>query len=147
MNVSIKNLKELQEFAHSFLRKLKPHESKATVVALSGDLGSGKTAFVKMVAEYFGMEEEVTSPTFVILKRYTLHVTRYMSMIHIDAYRLKNGEELLRLRFGELLDNPKNIIFIEWPENVKDAIPTDAIILRFTFIDETTREIDFNGKI
>lgn len=145
MNISIKSLNELQEFAHSFLDKHKTHESKATVFLLSGNLGSGKTAFVKAVALELGVKEEVTSPTFVILKSYKLTANSYKLLYHIDAYRLKNAEELIRLRFNDLLNNPKNIIFIEWPENVEGAIPTGAVVLKFNFIDETTREISFDN--
>lgn len=144
MEIFIKNLEELEGFAKSFLLKLKPHESKAIVVALSGDLGSGKTAFVKAVAKTLGVTETVSSPTFVIMKYYQLKTIDYRLLIHIDAYRLKNGAELLRLRFDELLDDPQNIIFIEWPEHVADALPKDVNKIFFQFIDETTRKISFS---
>ena len=143
MEILVKNLGELEKFSYSFLDKLQPTKSKATVVTLSGDLGSGKTAFVKIAAQYFGVKESVTSPTFVLIKYYSLNAKRYILLIHIDAYRLKNANELLRLRFDELVDDPKNIIFIEWPENVTEAIPENTPKINFTFIDEKTRTISF----
>jgi tRNA threonylcarbamoyladenosine biosynthesis protein TsaE len=109
---------------------------------MHGDLGSGKTTFVKMVAKEFGIENTVTSPTFVIEKIYKLENQDFDNLIHIDAYRLKSGEELKTLGWEEVSKNPKNIIFIEWPDNVKDVLPDDKQEMYFKFIDENTREIE-----
>lgn len=113
----------------------------ATVIGLSGELGSGKTFFVKALARALGIPETVLSPTFVLIKRYTLHATRYKFLVHIDAYRLDSAEELRRLGWDEILAEPKNLIVIEWPERVKKLLPKDARIIKFKHINETTREI------
>ena len=143
MKVEVRNLDELEKFCFSFLKKLHSNESMATVVLLSGDLGSGKTAFVKKAAKYFGVKETITSPTFVILKRFKLNAHRYTSLVHIDAYRLEKEGELLKLGWSELITDPQNIIFLEWPENIKKIIPETAKKLKFSFVDEETRVIDF----
>ncbi len=135
------SLTETENFAKEFLNNLKPSES-ATVVGLSGDLGSGKTTFVQAVARLLGVAEKVNSPTFVLMKRYTLHSIRYTSLIHIDAYRLENGSDLEKLRISEIFAEPKNLVFIEWPEIVQSALPKNIQILKFRFVDETTREIE-----
>jgi len=138
---TIKNLGELRQFAHSYLKEMKPGR-QATVIALSGDLGSGKTAFVKEAAKYFDIKDDVTSPTFVLMKYYRLQTTGYKLFVHIDAYRLEKESELLKLGWAELIADPGNIIFIEWPENVKGIVPADSKRLRFAFVDENTREIE-----
>ncbi|MEO8638256.1 MAG: tRNA (adenosine(37)-N6)-threonylcarbamoyltransferase complex ATPase subunit type 1 TsaE [Candidatus Taylorbacteria bacterium] len=136
------SLEELQEVARSILSGIKPRKRGATVFALSGDLGSGKTAFVKIAGKYFGIKETITSPTFLILKSYKLVANSFKLLHHIDAYRLEKGEELMRLRFGELLNDPKNIIFIEWSEHVANVVPKYAKQISFLFIDELTRQIE-----
>ena len=138
-----KSLEETKEAAKVFLQKLLPENNCATVVALSGDLGSGKTTFVQSIAKILGIKENLTSPTFVLIKNYTLDASRFTLLFHIDAYRLKNGEELKKLGWDETVSNPKNLIFIEWPENVSNAIPKNAIKMSFQFIEEKTRKISF----
>lgn len=140
MNITLASLEETYAFAKDFVLKLKP-SSNATVVGLYGDLGAGKTAFTKGVAKAFGVEEDITSPTFVIEKIYALSNQCFDTLIHIDAYRLEKAEELARLGWNNLLKDPKNIILIEWPEKVAEIMPKDHTKLFFTFIDENTRTI------
>ena len=122
--------------------KERPFSKFATVVGLSGELGSGKTAFVKALALALGITEEVVSPTFVIERIYKLSPGgTFRHLVHIDAYRLESEEELLSLGWEELAADHDNLILIEWPERVKKIIPTDAMNISFKFIDEETREI------
>ncbi len=122
---------------------------KATVVTLSGDLGAGKTTFAQRVAKELGVEESVTSPTFVIEKVYALPAQAGLSgqkwkrLVHIDAYRLSSERELEALGFKELLADPGNLILIEWPEHVAGLIPEDAVRLSLSFVDEETRHITY----
>lgn len=113
-------------------------KNQATVVGLVGELGTGKTTFVKRFAKALGITEHITSPTFVILKKYG-------NLIHVDAYRLRGGKELLALGFQELLDDPRNIIFIEWADRVADVLPKDRLMLRFEHVDEDTRKIQITS--
>ena len=113
----------------------------ATVIALSGDLGAGKTTFSQGVAQVLGVDEYITSPTFVIQKIYILDGQRFDRLVHMDAYRLHGAHELEVLGWHELLQDPKTLVLIEWPEQVGEAIPRDAIKITFTFIDESTRAI------
>lgn len=141
MKTLAKSLEETSAIAHSFVTGLTPKQSGATVVGLFGDLGAGKTTFTKACAEVLGIEETVSSPTFVIEKIYKLKNNSFSHLIHIDAYRLEASDELLKLGFKEVSENPKNLILIEWPEKVPDALPSDMIKLYFEFIDEKTRQI------
>lgn len=122
------------------------HQSGATVLGLSGDLGAGKTTFTQQLAGLLGVKESVASPTFVIEKVYDLaepYLFGFKKLIHIDAYRLDSGGELLSLGFKELLNSPHNLIIIEWPERVADVLPSTTKILKFKFINETTREVTY----
>ncbi len=135
------SLQETDHIARNFLQLLMPREGGATVVGLSGQLGSGKTAFVQLIAKAYGVEESVTSPTFVIEKIYKLEKRPFDRLIHIDAYRLERGEELAVLGWKEILSDPKNLILIEWPERVAEVLPKEMHRITFTFVDEHTRDI------
>lgn len=137
-----KSIKETGELAARFIKEVFPQRNSATVVLLSGDLGAGKTAFVKAVAKTLGVKRTVTSPTFVIEKAYRLPKRKpFSKLIHIDAYRLKSGKELRAIRWSDVEKDPGAIVFIEWPENVKDVLPRNAMKIKFRFVDEHTREI------
>ncbi|PIP68845.1 tRNA (adenosine(37)-N6)-threonylcarbamoyltransferase complex ATPase subunit type 1 TsaE [Candidatus Nomurabacteria bacterium CG22_combo_CG10-13_8_21_14_all_32_8] len=112
--------------AKIFLDKISKSKKKhkgALVVGLSGDLGAGKTAFVKFIAKHLGIKNKVFSPTYVIIKNYKLQITNYKKFFHIDAYRIEDEKELLNLNWEEIINNEENIIFIEWPENISKSMP------------------------
>ncbi|MEK7552464.1 MAG: tRNA (adenosine(37)-N6)-threonylcarbamoyltransferase complex ATPase subunit type 1 TsaE [Patescibacteria group bacterium] len=144
----LKNLKETQKFACDLMAKIEKeygNKAGALLVCLFGDLGAGKTALVKVCAEYFGIKEHVTSPTFVILKNYNLppkNTLTFKRMVHIDAYRLENAQELLNLGWDEILKEKSNIIFLEWPEKVSEILPSTSVKIYLNHLDETQREIE-----
>lgn len=117
------SIEETQKIADDFIKNISPKSDKAFVVGLSGNLGAGKTAFTKCIAKSLGVGETVTSPTFVIEKIYELENQKFSYLIHIDAYRLESGEELLNLGWQRIISNPKNLILIEWPEKVSSVVP------------------------
>jgi tRNA threonylcarbamoyladenosine biosynthesis protein TsaE len=141
-----RSLKDTENIAFQFAKGVGPRPAGAAVIALSGDLGSGKTTFTKSLATYFGISaEEVTSPTFVIEKRFALkNNSHFHTLIHIDAYRLEKPEEIERLGWRETVADKGNLVLIEWPENIGGALPKDALKISFKCIDENTREIVFN---
>lgn len=130
------------KIAEDFLVSLSPKENSATVVGLYGDLGAGKTTFTKAIAEVFKIDETITSPTFVIEKIYELKDQNFSHLIHIDAYRLEKEEELISLGWKEIISNPKNIIFVEWPEKVSGIIHEHIKIIFKAVENENSREID-----
>ena len=146
MKTLSQSLEQTSELAQSFIAGIAPKQDSATVVGLFGDLGAGKTTFTKACAEALGISETVASPTFVIEKIYATPLrlrgtSKFDQLIHIDAYRLEGGEELIKLGWKEVIENPKNLVLIEWPEKVSEALPNDMMKLYFKFIDEKTREI------
>ncbi len=142
MKVTTRNSNETKKTAADFLSCLKPGGG-ATIVALSGDLGSGKTTFTQGVADALGIKDQVTSPTFVLLKVYDTANAIFKRLVHVDAYRLQKNTEIGTIGLTDYVTDPHNLILIEWPEIVEKAsiVPTKKIF--FTFIDETTREIEF----
>lgn len=143
MKVVSKSRDETEAVARDFGDSLSPRVGEATVICLHGDLGSGKTTFVQFLGKYLGVEEVMLSPTFVIQKQYLLPDSgKFTKLIHIDAYRLKNGDELKLLNHEEYLRDPNNIICVEWAENVESVIPKDSIEIRLSGVSEFEREID-----
>ena len=153
MTKEVKSLEELRVVAGEFLNEIAhaPLGEGATIIGLSGDLGAGKTAFVKCIANILGIKETITSPTFILEKVYTLprdsfFGSRFAKLVHIDAYRLEGGAEMRALGWEAISADPQNLIFIEWPEQVADALPHTMKTLTFAPVDETTRTIIFNMK-
>lgn len=124
-------------------------KTRAIVVCLYGDLGAGKTTFVKSVVAHTGVSDVVTSPTFVIMKQYRIPVAayRFKKIIHIDAYRLTERNDMDVLGWREIERDPDSLIFIEWPTRVKDFLPEDALKIHFEFVDEKTREIIIDQEL
>lgn len=135
---------ELREIADTVVNALQPKEG-ATIVVLKGELGAGKTTFVQEIAGIYGIEEPITSPTYVIEKIYELEGRVFKKLVHIDAYRLEGGSELTSLGFEKLLEDPTVIIFLEWPERVKDVLPSDIVTITFEHKEEDLRDITIGG--
>lgn len=145
------SIADTKKFAYLVLDEVFKNNSiqnGAVVLILKGDLGAGKTAFTKCIGEILQIKEEITSPTFTIEKRYLIPNQDYGvdTLIHIDAFRLESGNEILSLDFKNDLKNPKNLICFEWPEMVQDVdiLPSTASIIEFEFVDENTRKMYFN---
>lgn len=113
----------------------------AVVIALTGELGGGKTTFVQGFARALGVKEKILSPTFVILKKFTIYDLRFRNLIHVDAYRLDNEKEILTLGWEGILRDNKNIIIVEWADRVQKILPKQYIHISFEFVDEKTRKI------
>lgn len=138
-------LGKLALFAHDFVEALPKKEgARAHIVGLSGDLGAGKTTFVQHVARELGVTDAVTSPTFVIAERYQITRAPFTSLVHIDAYRLEPGE-VPTIGWQDFIKDPKNLVLVEWPENLGDAFPKDAPLLTFVVADETSRLISYGS--
>lgn len=116
---------ETKTLAAEFARTLHGGE----VIFLEGDLGSGKTTFVRGVAEAFGFTEPVRSPTFTIVNRYSIEHPVIKQILHVDLYRLKDASDLTVLALEEELTRPDTVAFIEWPERAEGllGIPTSTI--------------------
>ena len=109
-------------------------------VALSGDLGAGKTAFAKGMAAGLGVSCAVKSPSFNICCIYD--GAGGVKFVHIDAYRLSGAEAFEDLLVEEIAPEPR-IICVEWPEKIAGAIPEDAIEIRFEILEDASHFIKF----
>lgn len=118
----------------------------ALVVTLTGDLGAGKTTFTQALARALGVTETVTSPTYVLMKSYDLPddtKTGFDKLLHIDAYRIEDIDEMRVLGFSELLQQKGTIMCIEWPEHIASLLPTEVIAVKIE-IDGTGRTISIS---
>ncbi len=114
---------------------------KATVIGLEGGLGGGKTSFVQGFAKGLGIKEKILSPTFVIMKRFEIENLRFTNLYHFDCYRIEKPSELLELGFKKIIQNPKNIVVIEWADRIKKILPQRTIRITFDFLTEKKRKI------
>lgn len=141
------SLEEIRNVAESLLKQYgNPESEHATIWALAGDLGAGKTTLVQALARTLGVEEIVTSPTFILEKIYPLEEQAYERLIHIDVYRFENPQELHQLNFDALIKDPKNLIVLEWPERVKTKLPSYTQWFDITIVNESTRRIVARGS-
>ena len=108
---------------------------------LVGDLGCGKTKFTQGILEYFGLGDEISSPTFTIVNEYK---NDKISIFHFDVYRLNNEDDFYDIGGDEYLSN--GLCIIEWGEIIKNALPSNTIYINFTkdASDENTRIIEIN---
>jgi tRNA threonylcarbamoyladenosine biosynthesis protein TsaE len=122
----------------------------ALIIGLKGDLGGGKTTFLQGFAQGLGIKEKITSPTFVILRRFPIPAKtcnlKPKTFFHIDCYRIEKPKEILDLGFKEIISNPKNIVTIEWAERIQKILPAGTIILKFEFINQKTRKITIGSQ-
>ncbi|MEE8131555.1 MAG: tRNA (adenosine(37)-N6)-threonylcarbamoyltransferase complex ATPase subunit type 1 TsaE [Candidatus Paceibacterota bacterium] len=110
------------------------HHKTALILALTGELGSGKTTFIQGFLRAVGVKKRITSPTFIIIRRYN-HI------YHIDCYRIKKPKEILDLGLKEIINNPQNIVLIEWADNIKKLLPRNTIWIRFKHGDKEKERI------
>lgn len=128
----VRSPKEMSAFAARFAKTLKGGE----VLALTGELGAGKTAFVKGLAKAFGIKQVVQSPTFLLMKCYPVRIVHSsLSMVHalchVDAYRVKKESELVTIGLEEYLHDPGTVTVIEWADLVKGLMPKRARWIKF----------------
>ena len=136
-----RNLEETFVCASEFALSLTLQEDRGTVVALYGELGSGKTSFVQGVAKALGVDVTIISPTFVIERIYKLSHKNFDRMVHIDCYRIEDASEMTLLGWDEKTKNPRNLIFVEWAERIEEILPPHTTRVYFEFVEETIRRI------
>lgn len=131
---------ETKVLAAEFAKTAEP----GSVIALSGDLGAGKTTFAQGLLEAFGAEGPYVSPTFVIMKEYDFVVpstTGIRRVYHVDAYRIDDPSEMAKLGSEEWFTDPGGLVLIEWPEKLGNLIPLTAKKISFRWVSDSEREI------
>lgn len=131
---------ELKEVAGLLAETIAEKKSQhAVVVALKGDLGTGKTTFTKAFIRALGSKGRVLSPTFVLMKRYNIKQKHHEQVYHFDCYRTENVEELTVLGWEDIVKNPKHIVLIEWPTRITKILPKKRIVVELQHDTLTTR--------
>ena len=127
----------------SVAAQLAPALTPGRVIALTGDLGAGKTTFMQGLGIALGIRRPVTSPTFTLSVEYP---TPRFKLVHMDLYRLSGPDDLLAIGFAEHIESGA-VVAVEWPERAAALIPQDAIHISFTLTDaEDERMIEISSK-
>ena len=129
-----RSIQETLLIAKAFAKELKPGD----IIGLNGDLGSGKTAFIKGIAMGLGLRDpdEVKSPTFALMHIYSTLIVIY----HFDLYRLESEKEIQDMGFEEYISNPSVISCIEWADRAKNLLPRKAIRISCEVTGENSRK-------
>lgn len=134
--VLTKSTDETKDFAKKFAKDF----SGGGIIALSGDLGAGKTTFAQGFAEGLEIQGKIISPTFLIIRRYSIPKKKNF-FYHIDLYRLENID-LRNSGLEEILQDPSNIVLIEWAEKISKHLPAGSKMINLTRIKEGVHEIE-----
>jgi tRNA threonylcarbamoyladenosine biosynthesis protein TsaE len=128
------SLNEIENSAKQFIAYLKDKK----VVAFSGNLGAGKTTFIKELCNQLGVKDNVTSPTFSIINQYT--TVNNSTIFHIDLYRVKDEEEAINAGVEESIYSG-DVCFIEWPEKLISLLPEDTVKVFMEAVNESKRKL------
>ena len=141
-NTKIEIISESAEQTWEIARFIGGKLREGDVLALSGELGSGKTCFTGGLARGLGVDEkyQITSPTFTLINEYPGRCKLY----HFDVYRLNSYTEFEDLGYEEYFSG-KGIVVIEWAEKIVQVLPANTIFISFGYIDENTRKIIIKG--
>jgi tRNA threonylcarbamoyladenosine biosynthesis protein TsaE len=144
MKVSIKTIDDLKKFAADFARELKGGD----VIGLVGDLGAGKTTLTQFLAAELGVPNDIKSPTFVLVREYSTGADAakrgIRKLVHADAYRLEDEDELWAIGFDDLADDPESVVVVEWADRVPSLRDYATYReLRFSFGDGEERVVDY----
>jgi len=147
LQVLSNSLPETEKIASFFVKYIincpSQDRKKGLVISLEGDLGSGKTEFVKGIGKALQVQEKVFSPTYLLMKSFPLKNSRFQFLWHLDCYRLKKKEEAQILNLEEVFSDFTNLIFVEWGDKIKNLLPSSHWTIRFSIKGENTRLIIF----
>jgi len=122
MNYDVSTLDQLQAFGIDFISSIKSDAQQAKLITLSGDLGAGKTTLTQLLGKELGVSTDITSPTYVIEQRYDIKHPLFKTLVHIDAYRLEQEDDALKIGLEQTLSESTNLVIIEWPEKIADFL-------------------------
>ena len=137
MEILAQTTNQTEELAIQLSKKLKP----GSVLALYGDLGSGKTTLTRFLAKSLGSDKRTQSPTFVIHRKYKCEHDEIKNIHHLDLYRLVSKDDVVQIGLEEFINDPKGITIIEWPEIAQDFLPNNTIRVYLEYVDEHSRKI------
>lgn len=143
--MNIKSEQEMIEYGKEFAKKILSNSNSFNlpiIIELIGDVGTGKTTFVRGFANGLGLKESITSPSFTISKSYALPNNR--TLIHYDFYRL-NNPGIMKAELEESLSNKNNIIVIEWADSVTNVLPNNRIQINIAYDENDGRKIEIEN--
>ena len=132
------DLQQSSKIAAKLAGLIKPPQ----LIELVGDLGGGKTAFVKALGIALGIEKTITSPTFNIHRGYEFAGGR---LEHFDLYRLKD-DEIVQNELRDCLNDPHSIVVVEWAEHFRNVLSFDRLVIKFNYINEDTRKLTISAN-
>ena len=138
---------ETQKIATDLAQKI-IKTKKGAVIALEGELGAGKTTFIQGFMVALGIREKVKSPTFVLMKKYSINGGTYRgtNLYHLDCYRISDHKDLKIPELEEILKERGSVVFIEWAERIREIIPKNHITVHIDHISENERKITIMGN-
>jgi tRNA threonylcarbamoyladenosine biosynthesis protein TsaE len=137
LRIEIKDLNHIHEAARTFIDNI----GNDTIFAFHGHMGSGKTTFIKAVCEELGVQDVINSPTFAIVNEYL--AGNGDTIYHFDCYRINKIVEALDMGCQDYFDSG-NLCLIEWPENIADILPEEAISVHIKVADDDTRCVEID---
>jgi tRNA threonylcarbamoyladenosine biosynthesis protein TsaE len=134
---------QTQHIAEEFAKTLKG----GTLCCLYGELGYGKTTFIQGLARGLGIEKKIISPTFIIMRSYTIsgNESGINHFYHVDLYRINHEQEIIDLGLPDFIKDPQNVVAIEWPGKMGKLLPDKRIDIRLEYLDEDKRSITINN--
>jgi tRNA threonylcarbamoyladenosine biosynthesis protein TsaE len=147
--IELPTLASMETLAHMMTQEIhrRGGSDKATIIALSGDLGAGKTTFTQSLARSLGVTETVQSPTFVLARSYAIEGMWPKRLLHIDAYRLEGYSALRALDWEREVLRADTLIVLEWPECVAPLLPSPDITMTFVVADQGGRVAHIDGMM
>ena len=136
--IAIDSLEGIDAAAAEFAAALED----SRIVAFYGSMGAGKTTFISALCRYFGVEDDVCSPTFTIVNEY--RTAEGESIFHFDFYRIDSLREAMDIGFGEYLYSG-SLCLIEWPEKVEELLPEETLNVRIAASDDGRRTIEIDN--
>lgn len=135
--INLTSLDLLSEASKQFIQLIGDHK----IFAFQGEMGAGKTTFIKAICQQLGVIENITSPTFAIVNEYI--ASNDTPIYHFDCYRLKNIEEAFNIGAEDYFYSG-NLCFIEWPEKIEDILPSNTVVVKIKVKPDKSREIILN---
>jgi tRNA threonylcarbamoyladenosine biosynthesis protein TsaE len=131
------SFKQTQELGEKFAQTLQG----GAIIALHGDLGSGKTTFTQGVAKGLGLSQPIVSPTFILMREYRIDKQGLETLYHIDLYRTESERDAKGLGIEDVFADKEGVVLVEWPEKMGNLLPEKRIDIFFEYLSETERKV------
>lgn len=148
MTIETKSKNETLELARLLGEDIARNGTGPFVIALEGELGAGKTTFIRGLAKGLGLARRIVSPTFLMARRYRLRSNprKFENFYHVDAYRMRTARDLEVTGVAEALRGGKNIVAVEWANLIKRHLPADFIVVKIKHKKENERVLSITAK-